>query len=370
MKNLADIGNIRIFDYFCGDKQGFFNRKVDKMRSSVLIIYTGGTIGMKRDSLSGALVPFNLDQILVEVPELEKIGIDISTYVFDPLIDSSDVSPENWCELAEIIKDKYNQYDGFVVLHGTDTMAYSASAMSFMIKNLNKPIIFTGSQIPIGEVRTDGKENIITAVEIAGSKINGKAIVPEVAIYFHDQLFRGNRATKYSSESLDAFRSFNYPPLAEVGIDVYYNTPYIYTSTDESPEIEISTNLSSDIAVFRVYPGMSINLLRSTLATENLKGVILKCYGAGNAPSNEAFVSEIKSAINKGITIMNVTQCKRGNVDMTLYATGRNLADMGVVSGNDITLEAALCKMMYLLGKGYTGRELAEKLSIPLRGEM
>lgn len=340
------------------------------MRSSVLIIYTGGTIGMKKDPITNALSPFNLEQILIEVPELSKFNIDISTYTFDPIIDSSEIQPENWSILAELIKENYSLYDGFVVLHGTDTMAYSASALSFMLKNLNKPVIFTGSQIPIGEIRTDGKENLITAVEIAGSKRNGKAIIPEVAIYFHNHLLRGNRTTKFSSEHLDAFKTFNYPYLAEVGIDINYNYPYIRKTEDYSSALRIATGVCSEVVVIELYPGMSINVLHSILNIEGIKGAIIKSYGAGNSPSNSAFVGELKAAIDKGIVILNVTQCKAGSVNMSIYATGQSLSEIGVIPAFDMTTEAAVCKLMYLLDKNYSREDMLMYLTNSMRGEL
>ncbi len=325
---------------------------------------------MKKDPITNTLKPFDLDQLLQEVPELQKFDINISTYVFAPLIDSSDMQPAVWVELAHLIQENYSKFDGFVVLHGTDTMAYSASALSFMLKNLNKPVIFTGSQIPIGEVRTDGKENIITSVEIAGSKQNGRAIVPEVAICFQNLLIRGNRATKYSSESLDAFKSFNYPPLADIGIDINYNYPCIKKSEDFCSPLKVSTDICSDIMVIEIFPGFSSELLRNILNIEGLKGVIIKSYGAGNAPSSSQYIKEIQSAIDKGIIVLNVSQCKSGKIDMNLYATGKLLSNIGVISGYDMTLEAAVCKLMYLLGRDFNREETIMFLTNSMRGEL
>lgn len=340
------------------------------MRNSVLIIYTGGTIGMKIDPITNALSPFDLEQLLLEAPELSKFNIDISTYTFDPIVDSSDMQPSSWVKLAKLIQENYSSYDGFVVLHGTDTMTYSASALSFLLRNLNKPVIFTGSQIPIGEIRTDGRENLITAIEIAGSKIGDRSIVPEVAIYFHNKLLRGNRTVKLSSENLDAFASFNYPPLAEVGIEINYNMQYIKKTEAFSAPLSIATELCSEIVVIRLFPGMSIDVLRSLLNIKNIKGAVFCSFGAGNAPTNPEFLCELKSAIDRGMTILNVSQCMDGAVNMSLYSAGASLNEVGVISGLDMTTEAAVCKLMYLLNRDLTKRDLKMYLTNSIRGEL
>ena len=340
------------------------------MESSVLIIYTGGTIGMKTNPETGTLCPFNFQQIVEEVPELKKFGMKLDTISFDPVIDSSNVSPEVWCKLANVIRDNYDNYDGFVILHGTDTMSYTASALSFMMHNLAKPIIFTGSQIPIGVLRTDAKENLITSIEIAGAKENGHSIVPEVCIYFQDKLYRANRTVKHNAEHFNAYRSDNYPPLAEVGIKIHYNYPYIRKIDSFRPSFGISTDLDCSVAVIRVFPGIQESIFRSMLEIEGLKGVILETYGSGNAPTAEWFIGNLQKAIDKGLIILNVTQCHAGSVEMERYKTGKRLRDIGVISGHDITTESALTKMIYLLGQNMSKAKLIEQLNSPIRGEI
>ena len=341
------------------------------MTASILIIYTGGTIGMKEDPMDGTLKPFDFSQIMEEVPELNKFDVKIDSYTFDPLIDSSDVEPSLWISLAELIRDRYEDYDGFIILHGTDTMAYSASTLSFMLEGLTKPVVFTGSQLPIGVPRTDGKENLISAVEIAAAKdYEGHARVPEVCIYFDSKLLRGNRSTKYSAEAFNAFASPNCPPLAEAGIQIRYNTDVIRKPIYWDAQLRVQTKLDTRVAILKVHPGMTPQVMRSVVSDPLTRACIIETYGSGNALSKEWFLDIVREAASSGKILLNVTQCKSGTVNMNLYATGATLKHAGVLSGSDITTEAALGKLFSLMGRSDNDSWVKTMLEKNLCGEI
>lgn len=339
------------------------------MKPRILIIYTGGTIGMIEDPVSKALRPFDFDHLMENVPKVKMLDYDIDNIQFDPPIDSSDMSPEHWQHMARSIADNYEQYDGFVVLHGTDTMAYTASALSFMLQGLCKPVIITGSQLPIGEVRTDGEENLITALQIAAARDrDGRAMVQEVAILFENYLWRGNRSTKRSADHFNAFRTSNYPHLAKIGLGIDYD----HDALARNPEGPLRVALELDTAVISVdlFPGLSETTLRHMLNTPGIKGVVFRTYGAGNAPTAPWFINVFREACARGLVVLNVTQCLNGAVHSNRYVAGDLLAATGVISGHDITFEAAITKMMHLFGKKLSISAVKEMIATPLAGEM
>ena len=352
------------------------------MTSKVLLIYTGGTIGMNRNPLTGALEPFDFEHLLSRVPELAQFQTEIATYQFNPPIDSSDMSPKLWTELAHIIADNYDEYDGFVILHGTDTMAYSASALSFMLEGLTKPVILTGSQLPIGQLRTDGKENLITSIEMAAAKrTDGTAMVPEVGIHFNGHLMRGNRTTKQSADEFNAFESFNYPHLADAGVEITYHDEYILQPpTSRSAEgrllpegrknLQPQFHLDNNVIIFSLFPGIREDLIRHIIATPNLRSIVMRTFGSGNAPQSPWLINALREGTRNGKIIINISQCLQGCVQMGRYDTGYQLQEAGVVSGYDGTVEAAVTKLMYLQGKYDDPETIREMMKKSIRGEI
>lgn len=338
------------------------------MKRKVLLIYTGGTIGMKKDYVTDSLKPFDFSHIFEEIPELSKIDCQLDIQANPKPIDSSDMAPENWKLLALRIEENYDSYDGFVVLHGSDTMAYTASALSFMLENLSKPVIFTGSQLPIGTLRTDGKENLITAIEIAAFYENDIPVVPEVAIYFEYRLYRGNRAIKADADHFQAFQSPNYPWLAEAGVRIKYYRHNVKPIPSES--LLVFTEMESNVASLRFFPGISVEVIRCVCFNPMIKGLVLESFGSGNAPNNPDIISVLKEAIEKGLVVLNVSQCIGGSVHQGLYYNSKILGEIGVISGRDITTEAAVVKMMFLLANCENKKEVEDNLRESLRGEM
>lgn len=326
---------------------------------------------MKQDPETLDLRPFDFSQILEEMPELRKFGYTIDTYSFDPVIDSSDVNIEFWKNLTHLIEQNYGRYDGFVILHGTDTMSFSASALSFMLGDIEKPVVFTGSQLPIGMLRTDGKENLISSIEIAASKDrDGHPMVPEVCIYFESQLYRGNRTTKYTAENFRAFRSANYPVLAEVGIHIKFNTAFIrYPETWGKP-LRPTYELDPSVLIIKVIPGMKKELLDALVSIDGIRAIVLETYGSGNAPSGSWFTDSVKKAIDRGVIVLNITQCLAGRVDMDAYSTGKSLKNIGVTGGGDCTTEAAVAKLFFLLGQYSDNEDIVYFLKKNMRGEL
>ncbi|KAA9345643.1 asparaginase [Adhaeribacter soli] len=338
-------------------------------QAKVLLIYTGGTIGMVYDETGRHLIPFDFEQIIAKVPELQQFNVLLTVLSLNQPIDSSNVSINHWLDLAKIIEEHYAFYDGFVILHGTDTMAYSASALSFLLEGLAKPVIFTGAQVPIGKIRTDARENLISALEIAAAGgAEGKVLVPEVAIYFDNLLLRGNRAKKVESSHFDAFKSGNYPPLAVAGIDLEFEQSQILSKPDKP--FKVHQQLDNRVAVLKLFPGISEGVVRSILKADDLRGLVLETYGAGNAPTEAWFLNALQEAIQAGLVVLNVSQCDEGNVNQGLYETSRYLEEMGIIGGADITTEAAITKLMFVLGLNLPSSETRKLLKHDLRGEI
>lgn len=339
------------------------------MKKKVLLIYTGGTIGMVKDYTTDTLKPFDFDHILNQVPELANIDCDLETAVTEKALDSSDMKKEHWIILADVIGKRYSEFDGFVVLHGTDTMAYAASALSFLLENLDKPVIFTGSQLPIGIVRTDGKENLITAIEIASSYLNDRPLVPEVAIYFEYSLYRGNRSIKVDAQHFKAFESPNFGMLAQAGVSIEFNKFNILKG-NPGKSLKVFDRMDNNVALIKLFPDMRVEIIEAVCNIEGLKALVIESYGSGNAPSDSLFLAPIKKAIDGGLIVLNISQCIGGSVHQGKYHNSKTLEQIGVLSGGDLTTAAGITKLMYLLSKHDNRDDLIKDLLIPLRGEM
>ena len=339
-------------------------------KPNILLVYTGGTIGMIKDYKTNALKAFDFSQIVEKIPELQQLNCKITSISFDEPIDSSNMNTKYYADIVKIIEGKYNDFDGFVVLTGSDTMSYTSSAISFMFENLQKPIIFTGSQLPIGDLRTDAKENLITSIEIACANRNGEPVISEVCLYFEYKLYRANRTTKISSEQFEAFTSMNFPPLAESGVHLKFNEHLIYQPKNKENNLIVRKNLVDEVVILKLFPGISKLVVENILNIPNLKGIVLETYGSGNAPNSENFIRLLKKAIDKGIKVINVTQCKSGSVMMGHYDTSLLLREIGVINGKDITTESAIAKLMYLLKESLSVEDFKILFENSLRGEL
>ncbi|MDF2479219.1 MAG: L-asparaginase 1 [Sphingobacterium sp.] len=333
---------------------------------NIFIIYTGGTIGMVKDE-TGTFVPFDFELIKRNLPDLSRLDYKLTVHSFEPIIDSSNMKPEIWIEMAQIIKDNYANYDGFVILHGSDTMAFTASVLSFMLEGLQKPVILSGSQLPIGEIRTDARENMMTALEIASAKQDGISIIQEVCILFDNKLFRGNRSFKYNSAKFEAFRSPNYPVLVEAGIHLKYNTDALLNNIDK--EFILHTKLDNRVAVLKLFPGISAQTIKSVLDSD-VRSIVMETFGSGNTTTDSWFLDLLKGAIDQGKNILNISQCKVGSVELGRYETSQGLKAIGVLNGYDLTFEAAVTKLMYLQGELEDQKEVAYWIEKDIRGEL